>query len=143
MPITAVTTDRPSADPSQGPSQTPSKEPTQETSAAPSQGPSQTPSKEPTQETSAAPSQGPTQCPTEEAYISNYWIPPLDVPGVGCDNKRLKIPDHGEYICMSVGEGICRDNGGYFGEWRFGVEEIDRFTCNFSGICPQPEDIKV
>ena len=41
---------------------------------------------------------------------------------------------------MSVGEGICRDNGGYFGEWRFGIEEVERGVCNFSGICPQPDE---
>lgn len=53
-----------------------------------------------------------------------YWVPPLDEPGVSCEHKRIKIPDHGEYTCMTVGAGICRDNGGYFGEWRFGVEEL-------------------
>ena len=54
-----------------------------------------------------------------------YWVPPLDEPGVSCEHKRIKIPDHGEYTCMTVGTGICRDNGGYFGEWRFGIDEID------------------
>ena len=53
-----------------------------------------------------------------------YWVPPLDEPGVSCEHKRIKIPDHGEYTCMTVGTGICRDNGGYFGEWRFGVNDF-------------------
>lgn len=55
-----------------------------------------------------------------------YWVPPLDEPGVSCEHKRIKIPDHGEYTCMTVGTGICRDNGGYFGEWRFGVNEFGK-----------------
>ena len=54
-----------------------------------------------------------------------YWVPPLDEPGVSCEHKRIKIPDHGEYTCMVVGTGICRNNGGYFGEWRFGVNEFE------------------
>jgi len=53
-----------------------------------------------------------------------YWVPPLDEPGVTCEHKRIKIPGHGEYTCMTVGTGICRDNGGYFGEWRFGIDTI-------------------
>ena len=54
-----------------------------------------------------------------------YWVPPLDEPGVSCEHKRIKIPDHGEYTCMTVGTGICRNNGGYFGEWRFGINDFD------------------
>ena len=54
-----------------------------------------------------------------------YWVPPLDEPGVSCEHKRIKIPDHGEYTCMTVGTGICRENGGYFGEWRFGINDFD------------------
>ena len=57
-----------------------------------------------------------------------YWVPPLDEPGVSCEHKRIKIPDHGEYTCMTVGTGICRNNGGYFGEWRFGVNEFEEGT---------------
>jgi len=53
-----------------------------------------------------------------------YWVPPLDEPGVSCEHKRIKIPDHGEYTCMTVGTGICRENGGYFGEWRFGINDF-------------------
>ena len=53
-----------------------------------------------------------------------YWVPPLDEPGVSCEHRRIKIPGHGEYTCMTVGTGICRDNGGYFGKWRFGIDEI-------------------
>ena len=59
-----------------------------------------------------------------------YWVPPLDEPGVSCEHKRIKIPDHGEYTCMTVGTGICRDNGGYFGEWRFGINEFDGIAAN-------------
>lgn len=55
----------------------------------------------------------------------SYWVPPLDEPGVSCEHKRIKIPDHGEYTCMTVGTGICRDNGGYFGQWRFGINDFD------------------
>ena len=54
-----------------------------------------------------------------------YWVPPLDEPGVSCEHKRIKIPNHGEYTCMTVGTGICRENGGYFGEWRFGVGDLE------------------
>ena len=53
-----------------------------------------------------------------------YWVPPLDEPGVSCEHKRIKIPNHGEYTCMTVGTGICRENGGYFGEWRFGIGDL-------------------
>ena len=53
-----------------------------------------------------------------------YWVPPLDEPGVSCEHTRIKIPDHGEYTCMTVGTGICRDNGGYFGQWRFGINNF-------------------
>jgi len=59
-----------------------------------------------------------------------YWVPPLDEPGISCEHKRIKIPDHGEYTCMTVGTGICRDNGGYFGEWRFGIADYDA-----AGLC--------
>mmetsp|Transcript_32369 Transcript_32369/g.95392 ORF Transcript_32369/g.95392 Transcript_32369/m.95392 type:complete len:328 (+) Transcript_32369:108-1091(+) len=54
-----------------------------------------------------------------------YWVPPLDEPGVSCEHKRIKIPDHGEYTCMTVGTGVCRNNGGYFGEWRFGIDDLE------------------
>jgi len=59
-----------------------------------------------------------------------YWVPPLDEPGVSCENRRIKIPGHGEYTCMTVGTGICRDNGGYFGEWRFGIDTVPENTAD-------------
>ena len=74
--------------------------------------------------------------PAGEAYLpANYWVPPLDKPGMTCDNVRLKIPEHGEFTCLNIGEGICRDNGGNFGEWRFGVEEVEAPPCELSGSC--------
>ena len=76
----------------------------------------------------------PLICPVGEAFIpSNYWIPPLDKPEMSCDNVRLKIPDHGEFSCIPVGQGICRDNGGAFGKWRFGIEEVETPPCELSG----------
>ena len=75
-------------------------------------------------------------CPAGDAYIpSNYWVPPLDKPGMTCENVRLKIPDQGEFSCLPIGEGICRDNGGAFGEWRFGIEEIDTPPCEVTNKC--------
>jgi len=81
----------------------------------------------------------PPICPktTGDAYIpSNYWVPPLDKPGMTCENVRLKIPDQGEFSCIPIGEGICRDNGGAFGEWRFGIEEVDAPPCQEDEKCP-------
>ena len=76
----------------------------------------------------------PLICPVGEAFIpSNYWIPPLDKPEMSCENVRLKIPDHGEFSCIPVGQGICRDNGGAFGKWRFGIEEVETPPCELSG----------
>ena len=74
-----------------------------------------------------------------------YWVPPLDEPGVSCEHKRIKIPDHGEYTCMTVGTGICRDNGGYFGEWRFGVNKFDESPAKckstpVDGVADCPKD---
>ena len=71
-----------------------------------------------------------------DAYIpSNYWIPRLDKPGMTCEAVRLKIPDHGEFSCLPIGEGICRDNGGAFGEWRFGIEEVETPPCEVTSKC--------
>ena len=67
---------------------------------------------------------------------TNYWIPQLDKPGLSCESKRLKIPDHGEFTCLPIGEGICRDNGGKFGTWRFGIEEVETPPCELAGQCP-------
>ena len=74
-----------------------------------------------------------------------YWVPPLDEPGVSCEHKRIKIPDHGEYTCMTVGTGICRNNGGYFGEWRFGVNKFDESPAKckstpVGGVADCPKD---
>jgi len=82
----------------------------------------------------------PVECPTIEPDYSantgpsfvagNYWMSPLSTPGVDCEHMRIKIPDHGTYACIEVGKGtevgkgICRDNGGIFGEWRFGVDTV-------------------
>ena len=90
---------------------------------------------------SAMPSNAPSTSPScpdlNEVYLpSNYWTPPLDKPGMACENVRLKIPDHGEFSCIPIGEGICRDNGGAFGEWRFGIEEVETPPCELSGECP-------
>ena len=75
-------------------------------------------------------------CPGGEAYIpSNYWVPPLDKPGMTCENVRLKIPEHGEFTCLPIGEGICRDNGGAFGKWRFGIEEVETPPCEVTAEC--------
>ena len=75
-------------------------------------------------------------CPVGEAFIpSNYWVPPLDKPETTCEHVRLKIPDHGEFTCLPIGEGICRDNGGAFGEWRFGIEEVQTPPCEVTSIC--------
>ena len=75
-------------------------------------------------------------CPAGDAYIpSNYWVPPLDKPGMTCEAVRLKIPDHGEFSCLPIGEGICRDNGGAFGEWRFGIEEVETPPCEVTSKC--------
>mmetsp|Transcript_25436 Transcript_25436/g.73576 ORF Transcript_25436/g.73576 Transcript_25436/m.73576 type:complete len:414 (-) Transcript_25436:42-1283(-) len=139
----------PSAAPSMSPSGNPSMSamPSVQASESPSTQPSNStiPSSSPTDNTptpSHSPSQSPTFCPTESsnAVLPNYWAPPLNTPGMACEYKRMKIQDHGDFTCMSVGEGICRDNGGYFGEWLFGVEEVERGVCNFSGICPQPDE---
>jgi len=54
----------------------------------------------------------------------NYWISPNDMPGVTCEFKKVKIPGRGEFTCLALGESICRDNGGNFGKWWFGVEEV-------------------
>ena len=64
----------------------------------------------------------------------SYWVPPLDEPGISCEHKRIKIPNRGEYTCIPVGGGICRDNGGKFGKWLFGVAEVEDVTCTR----PQP-----
>jgi hypothetical protein len=75
-------------------------------------------------------------CPAGDAYIpTNYWVPPLDKPGMTCEAVRLKIPDHGEFSCLPIGEGICRDNGGAFGEWRFGIEEVETPPCEVTSKC--------
>ena len=75
-------------------------------------------------------------CPAGDAYIpSNYWLPPLDKPDMTCENVRLKISDHGDFSCIPIGEGICRDNGGAFGEWRFGIEEVDTPPCEVTSKC--------
>ena len=65
----------------------------------------------------------------EASIVPNYWVPQLDKPGLSCDHVRIKIPDHGEYTCLSTGEAICRDNGGTIGKWLFGVDEIDMPKC--------------
>ena len=52
----------------------------------------------------------------------SYWVPSLDEPGESCEAKRIKIPSRGTHTCIPVNSGICRDNGGKFGEWRFGVD---------------------
>ena len=80
------------------------------------------------------------------SFALNYWKPPLDanpdgrntVPTldeqdptydeaegdpVSCENKRIVIPEHGEFVCMNVGQGICRDSGGFLGKWRFGISD--------------------
>mmetsp|Transcript_13009 Transcript_13009/g.28140 ORF Transcript_13009/g.28140 Transcript_13009/m.28140 type:complete len:342 (+) Transcript_13009:1249-2274(+) len=136
-----------SEEPSSMPSALPSSMPSLsfEPSSEPSSLPSAEPSESPTSETdvpSSSPSSPPTFCEDEdtEIILPSYWIPPLDEPGIACENKRLKIPDHGEFTCMPVGEGICRDNGGNFGEWRFGIEEVTKPLCNFAGNCPQPDE---
>jgi len=75
-------------------------------------------------------------CPDGNAYIpNNYWVPPLDKPGMSCESVRLKISDHGEFSCIPIGEGICRDNGGAFGEWRFGIEEVATPPCEVTSKC--------
>lgn len=75
-------------------------------------------------------------CPDGDAYIpSNYWVPPLDKPGISCESVRLKIPGQGEFSCIPVGEGICRDNGGAFGEWRFGIEKVETPPCEVTSKC--------
>ena len=75
-------------------------------------------------------------CPAGDAYIpTNYWVPPLDKPGITCEAVRLKIPDHGEFSCIPIGAGICRDNGGAFGEWRFGIEEVETPPCEVTSKC--------
>ena len=107
---------------------------------APSAMPSKSPSQSPAPSTSLSPSVSPSDvCTDGEAYIpSNYWVPPLDKPGMTCGNVRLKIPDHGEFSCLPIGEGICRDNSGSFGEWRFGIEEVETPPCELFGECPVP-----
>ena len=65
----------------------------------------------------------------EASIVPNYWVPQLDKPGLTCDHVRIKIPDHGEYTCLSTGEAICRDNGGTMGKWLFGVDEIEMPKC--------------
>ena len=82
------------------------------------------------------------ECPTDETYLSSYWLPPLDTPGVSCEHVRLKLPEHGEFTCTAVGEGICRDNGGNFGLWRFGIEKVARPLCNFTGVCPGDDEFQ-
>ena len=106
-------------------------------SAMPSTIPTSSPSSAPSAEPSSLPSSSPS-CPVgnEVYHPSNYWVPPLDKPGMACDNVRLKIPDQGEFSCIPIGEGICRDNGGSFGEWRFGIEEVETQPCLLFGDCP-------
>ena len=53
-----------------------------------------------------------------------YWTPPNDKPGLTCDFKKIKVPGQGEYACLTVGQSICRDNGGNFGTWWFGIDEV-------------------
>jgi len=79
--------------------------------------------------------------PDGEAYLpANYWVAPLDKPDMTCENVRLKIPEHGEFTCLPIGQGICRDNGGNFGEWRFGIEEVEAPPCELSGSCQANAD---
>mmetsp|Transcript_15467 Transcript_15467/g.33423 ORF Transcript_15467/g.33423 Transcript_15467/m.33423 type:complete len:479 (-) Transcript_15467:59-1495(-) len=59
--------------------------------------------------------------PSSSATFS-YWLPPLDKVGFDCQYKQIKIGEEGSYACIELGTGICRDNGGAFGKWWFGVE---------------------
>jgi hypothetical protein len=60
--------------------------------------------------------------------------------GPSCKRKTLQIPNHGAFTCMTVGRGLCKDNGGILGEWRFGVAgEIQRpAQIARNGKCSQP-----
>mmetsp|Transcript_15469 Transcript_15469/g.33432 ORF Transcript_15469/g.33432 Transcript_15469/m.33432 type:complete len:818 (+) Transcript_15469:75-2528(+) len=67
----------------------------------------------------------------------SYWVPPIDKPGGTCDFKKIKIPNRGEYTCLALGSSICRDNGGNFGKWWFGVEEVEtEYTNNAGAVFP-------
>ena len=82
-------------------------------------------------------------CFQEEASarLPKRWVPPMKAPNIPCDKKRIEIPGRGEYSCMMVNEGICRDDTETFGEWRFGIEGDLTVKCNFAGFCPLESDI--
>ena len=66
----------------------------------------------------------PASASVSASAISGYWTPPNDKPGLTCDFKKIKVPGQGEYACITLGQSICRDNGGNFGTWWFGVDEV-------------------
>ena len=53
----------------------------------------------------------------------------MEALGLECLDNSIKagnVVKEGPFSCITVGEAICFDNkGGHFGEWTFGIKEMD------------------